>query len=210
MLTFQGRQIPETLAEIVHPGHTVVMVHDMQNDNTGKGGKYDQIGRRIDVTGIIPPIADFLPGYIGKTNLQLGQTYGLWFNGGDVPQGAFTPEGFVGLAVIEPTTSHADFDGNLAVDGRDFLAWQRGLGMPTAQPVHGDANGVTTIPLEIASRVAEACVPLVDAENILIDAARQGDVTLEKYRELTQSFRKAQDALAQGLSGQQADHKLGV
>jgi nicotinamidase-related amidase len=60
VLTFQGRQIPETLAEIVHPGHTVVVVHDMQNDNTGKGGKYDRIGRRIDVTGIVPPIADFV------------------------------------------------------------------------------------------------------------------------------------------------------
>ena len=60
MLTFQGRQIPETLAEIVHPGHTAVIVHDMQNDNTGKGGKYETIGRRIDVTGIIPPIVEFL------------------------------------------------------------------------------------------------------------------------------------------------------
>jgi nicotinamidase-related amidase len=60
VLTFQGRQIPETLPEILHPEHTVVMVHDMQNDNTGKGGKYDQIGRRIDVSGIIPPIADFV------------------------------------------------------------------------------------------------------------------------------------------------------
>jgi nicotinamidase-related amidase len=60
VLTFQGRQILETLPEIVHPSHTVVMVHDMQNDNTGKGGKYDTIGRRIDVTGIIPPIAAFL------------------------------------------------------------------------------------------------------------------------------------------------------
>ena len=56
MLTFQGRQILDTLPEIVHPDHTVVMVHDMQNDNTGKGGKYDAIGRRIDVTPIIPPI----------------------------------------------------------------------------------------------------------------------------------------------------------
>ena len=60
MLTLLGRQIPETLPEILHPDHTVVMVHDMQNDNTGKGGKYDTIGRRIDVTAIIPPIADFL------------------------------------------------------------------------------------------------------------------------------------------------------
>src|SRR5207249_10220542 len=60
VLTFQGRQILDTLPEIVHPDHTVVMVHDMQNDNTGKGGKYDTIGRRIDVTSIIPPIAGFL------------------------------------------------------------------------------------------------------------------------------------------------------
>ena len=60
MLTFQGRQIAETLAEIVHPDHTVVMVHDMQNDNTGTGGKYEKIGRRIDVSGIIPPMAGFL------------------------------------------------------------------------------------------------------------------------------------------------------
>jgi nicotinamidase-related amidase len=60
VLTFHGRQIPETLAEIVQPEHTVVMVHDMQNDNTGAGGKYDKIGRRIDVTRIIPPIAALL------------------------------------------------------------------------------------------------------------------------------------------------------
>ncbi|PYM60270.1 MAG: hypothetical protein DMD79_16055 [Candidatus Rokuibacteriota bacterium] len=60
MLTILNRQVPETLSEIVKPEHTVVMVHDMQNDNTGKGGKSDKIGRRIDVTGIIPPIASFL------------------------------------------------------------------------------------------------------------------------------------------------------
>jgi nicotinamidase-related amidase len=60
MLTFQDRDIPETLAEIVSPGHTAVIVHDMQNDNTAKGGKYETIGRRIDVTGIIQPIADFV------------------------------------------------------------------------------------------------------------------------------------------------------
>jgi nicotinamidase-related amidase len=60
VLTFQGRQILETLPEIVHPDHTVVMVHDMQNDNTGEKGKYAKIGRRIDVTRIVPPIAAFL------------------------------------------------------------------------------------------------------------------------------------------------------
>jgi len=62
VLTFQGREIPETLAEIVDPRHSVVIVHDMQKDNTAAGWAYDKIGRRIDVTKIIPPIARFLEG----------------------------------------------------------------------------------------------------------------------------------------------------
>jgi nicotinamidase-related amidase len=60
VLTFQGREIPETLAEIVAPRHSVVIVHDMQKDNTAAGWAYDAIGRRIDVTKIIPPIAALL------------------------------------------------------------------------------------------------------------------------------------------------------
>lgn len=60
MLTFQGREIPESLAEIVRPPHTVVIVHDMQKDNTGAGGVYDRAGRRIDVSRILPPLVRFL------------------------------------------------------------------------------------------------------------------------------------------------------
>jgi len=60
VLTFHGREIPETLAEIVAPRHTVVIVHDMQKDNTGAGGVYDRAGRRIDVTRILPPLVRFL------------------------------------------------------------------------------------------------------------------------------------------------------
>ena len=60
MLTFQGREIPETLAEIVEPRHTVVIVHDMQKDNTGAGWAYDKVGRRIDVSKILPPLVRFL------------------------------------------------------------------------------------------------------------------------------------------------------
>jgi hypothetical protein len=38
--------------------------------------------------------------------------------------------------------SNADFDGNGLVDGRDFLAWQRGFGVQTgATHQNGDANG---------------------------------------------------------------------
>jgi len=60
VLTFQGREIPESLAEIVHPRQTAVIVHDMQKDNTAAGGVYDRAGRRIDVTRILPPLVRFL------------------------------------------------------------------------------------------------------------------------------------------------------
>ncbi len=60
MLEWEGRQIPETLAEIVDPAHSVVIMHDIQNDNTGPNGVFARDNRRIDVTQIIAPIAAFL------------------------------------------------------------------------------------------------------------------------------------------------------
>ena len=60
MLKWQGRDIPETLPEIVDPAHTVVIMHDIQNDNTGPDGVFARDNRRIDVTGLLGPIAQFL------------------------------------------------------------------------------------------------------------------------------------------------------
>ena len=60
MLQFQGRDILETLPEILNPKWTVVMVHDMQNDNTHPEGAYAKDGRRIDVDYLIGPVARFI------------------------------------------------------------------------------------------------------------------------------------------------------
>jgi regulator of RNase E activity RraA len=43
--------------------------------------------------------------------------------------------------------------------------------------LHGDCNGVTTIPHEIASEVAHACEEFAAAEQIVIDFVRAGNVT---------------------------------
>ena len=43
MLTYRGRRIPETLEEIVDRERTVVIVHDMQNDNNGANGAYEEV-----------------------------------------------------------------------------------------------------------------------------------------------------------------------
>jgi regulator of RNase E activity RraA len=47
--------------------------------------------------------------------------------------------------------------------------------------LHGDANGVTTIPLDIASEVAHVCAEFVAAEDILIGYCRAGNVTVQGY-----------------------------
>lgn len=60
---------------------------------------------------------------------------------------AFTPINTLNYAqnpIAAPVSgdADADFDGDGNVDGRDFLAWQRGLGITSgALPEQGDANG---------------------------------------------------------------------
>ena len=54
------------------------------------------------------------------------------------------------------------------------------VGGITIQPgdlLHGDANGVTTIPHEIASDVAHACEEFAAAEQVVLDYIKAGDVT---------------------------------
>jgi len=60
MLSYKGRQIPETLDEVIDPAHTVFMVHEMLNDFCAEGGAFDKLGRRIDVSGILRPVMDLI------------------------------------------------------------------------------------------------------------------------------------------------------
>jgi regulator of RNase E activity RraA len=47
--------------------------------------------------------------------------------------------------------------------------------------LHGDRNGVTTIPHELAAAVAEGCAGLADAEAVVLDYLRKGNVTPDGY-----------------------------
>lgn len=54
------------------------------------------------------------------------------------------------------------------------------VGGITVQPgdlLHGDCNGVTTIPHEIASEIAQSCEEFAAAEQIVIDYVKAGNVT---------------------------------
>lgn len=60
MLSYQGRQIPETFAEIIDPGHTALIVHEILNDFCADGGAFDKMGMKIDVSEILGPVVELL------------------------------------------------------------------------------------------------------------------------------------------------------
>lgn len=61
MITFKGRQIPQTLPEIVDPKHTAIVVHEMLNDFLKPGGiGTENTGGIVDVSSIIPPMVKLL------------------------------------------------------------------------------------------------------------------------------------------------------
>lgn len=52
-----------------------------------------------------------------------------------------------------------------------------GITIRPADLLHGDCNGVTTIPIEIASEIPDVCAELATAERIVLDYVRQPDRT---------------------------------
>ena len=67
--------------------------------------------------------------------------------------------------------------------------------------LHGDANGVTTIPTEIAADVAEACEEYAAAEAVVIDAAQAGgslDDLRAAYSEMAGRIGSMQARLGKG------------
>ncbi len=65
--------------------------------------------------------------------------------------------------------------------------------------LHGDRNGVTTIPLEAASEVAHACADYVAAEGIVLEYLRSRPVTPRGFAEARNECKNKIDALARRL-----------
>jgi 4-hydroxy-4-methyl-2-oxoglutarate aldolase len=67
--------------------------------------------------------------------------------------------------------------------------------------LHGDRNGVTTIPNEVACEVAHACAELVAAEQIVLDYLKSGSINPQGYSEARKECKNRIDALAKRLKG---------
>lgn len=91
MITYKGRQIPETFEEILNPVHTALIVHEMRND-LREIGSFDKDGEtiHIDFDSIVDPIARLLEaarekdvrvifaGYMGHSTESLYSDVMVW------------------------------------------------------------------------------------------------------------------------------------
>jgi regulator of RNase E activity RraA len=67
--------------------------------------------------------------------------------------------------------------------------------------VHGDRNGVTLIPLAVASEVAHACAEYVAAEAVVLDYLKGTSLTPKGFAEARNECKARIDTLAQRLKG---------
>ena len=77
------------------------------------------------------------------------------------------------------------------------------VGGVTAHPgdlLHGDCNGVTTIPLDIASDVAHACEEFMRAEEVVLQYLKGSDVTVNWLSQATAECGRLIDALRERVA----------
>jgi 4-hydroxy-4-methyl-2-oxoglutarate aldolase len=74
-----------------------------------------------------------------------------------------------------------------------------GLIVQPGELLHGDRNGVTTIPAEIASEVADGCRELMAAEQIILDYVRGPHPTPQGFAEARKASTDAIQKLGQRL-----------
>jgi regulator of RNase E activity RraA len=65
--------------------------------------------------------------------------------------------------------------------------------------LHGDRNGVTTIPSEIAAEVAEACPEFMAAEAVVLDYLKKGGTDSKRFAAAYKECRDRIEALARKL-----------
>ena len=140
--------------------------------------------------------------------MQNLDTAGHAANFGDVFCNSFNAFGAVGLVTngpgrdfvgIEPLDFPVFYHGIVCAHGYMHLLETYGpvqVGGISVEPntlLHGDANGVTTIPLDIAADVADVSAEYTAAEAVVIEAAQSGSASLA-------DLRKAYSEMAQRIT----------
>lgn len=74
-----------------------------------------------------------------------------------------------------------------------------GMAIYPGDLLHGDCNGVTTIPTDIASEIPDACREFMDAEKFVLDYVKSGSPTVKGYAEARTALSQAVAALGKRL-----------
>lgn len=129
--------------------------------------------------------------------LQNLDTNGQAANFGDVFCNSFKAFGAAGLvtngpgrdfAGIQPLAFPVFYNGIVCAHGYMHMldlhvpVQVGGIDVYPNDLLHGDANGVTTIPRELAADVADACAEYAAAEAVVISTAQSGSATLTELR----------------------------
>jgi regulator of RNase E activity RraA len=72
-----------------------------------------------------------------------------------------------------------------------------GLAVRPGDLLHGDANGVTSIPLEIADEVSDVAAEFIAAEGIVLEFLKTGPKDAGRYTEARQQMQRRLELLAQ-------------
>jgi len=76
-----------------------------------------------------------------------------------------------------------------------------GLMVNQADLLHGDTNGVTNLPLDIAAEVADVADEFIAAEEIMLDYVKaDGHKTVDKFNELREEFQSVVGTLRERVS----------
>jgi 4-hydroxy-4-methyl-2-oxoglutarate aldolase len=76
-----------------------------------------------------------------------------------------------------------------------------GLWVNPGDLLHGDRNGVAVIPHELAAATAEGCAGLADAEAVVLDYLRKGNLTADGFVAARTECSRRVTALSQRLKG---------
>lgn len=130
--------------------------------------------------------------------MQNLDTAGQAANFGDVFCNSFKAFGAVGLVTngpgrdfigIEPLAFPVFYNGVVCAHGYMHLletyapVQVGGIDVYPNDLLHGDANGVTTIPLAIAAEVADVSAEYAAAEAVVIETAQSGEASLQDLRD---------------------------
>jgi 4-hydroxy-4-methyl-2-oxoglutarate aldolase len=75
-----------------------------------------------------------------------------------------------------------------------------GLTVSPGDLLHGDRNGITRIPLEIASEIPDACEVFMQAEAVILEYLRGNDLTPTGLRQATGECHRMIDALREQIA----------